>query len=201
MDLFSDNLDHIELELPPTKADFYPNFLSKKQADYLLKSLIENIDWNQEYINFMGKVSPIPRLTYWYSKENREYTYSGIKVLPIPFPEAIKRLNKLVEEKSGYKFNSVLLNFYRNGDDKVSWHADDEKSLGEVVNIASISVGAERDFQFKSKHNPDDKKDINLTHGSLLVMHNPIQEHWLHQIPVRKKVSEPRINLTFRYIP
>jgi alkylated DNA repair dioxygenase AlkB len=201
MDLFSDNLDHIELELPPTKADFYPNFLSKKQADYLLKSLIENVDWNQEYINFMGKVSPIPRLTYWYSKENREYTYSGIKVLPIPFPEAIKRLNKLVEEKSGYKFNSVLLNFYRNGDDKVSWHADDEKSLGEVVNIASISVGAERDFQFKSKHNPDDKKDINLTHGSLLVMHNPIQEHWLHQIPVRKKVSEPRINLTFRYIP
>ena len=201
MDLFSDNLDHIELELPPTKADFYPNFLSKKQADYLLKSLIENVDWNQEYINFMGKVSPIPRLTYWYSKENREYTYSGIKVLPIPFPEAIKRLNKLVEEKSGYKFNSVLRNFYRNGDDKVSWHADDEKSLGEVVNIASISVGAERDFQFKSKHNPDDKKDINLTHGSLLVMHNPIQEHWLHQIPVRKKVSEPRINLTFRYIP
>lgn len=201
MDLFSDNLDHIELELPPTKADFYPNFLSKKQADYLLKSLIENVDWNQEYINFMGKISPIPRLTYWYSKENREYTYSGIKVLPIPFPEAIKRLNKLVEEKSGYKFNSVLLNFYRNGDDKVSWHADDEKSLGEVVNIASISVGAERDFQFKSKHNPDDKKDINLTHGSLLVMHNPIQEHWLHQIPVRKKVSEPRINLTFRYIP
>lgn len=201
MDLFSDNLDHIELELPPTKADFYPNFLSKKQADYLLKSLIENVDWNQEYINFMGKVSPIPRLTYWYSKENREYTYSGIKVLPIPFPEAIKRLNKLVEEKSGYKFNSVLLNFYRNGDDKVSWHADDEKSLGEVVNIASISVGAERDFQFKSKHNPDDKKDINLTHGSLLIMHNPIQEHWLHQIPVRKKISEPRINLTFRYIP
>jgi len=201
MDLFSDNLDHIELELPPTKADFYPNFLSKKQAEYLLKSLIENIDWNQEYINFMGKVSPIPRLTYWYSKENREYTYSGIKVLPIPFPEAIKRLNKLVEEKSGYKFNSVLLNFYRNGDDKVSWHADDEKSLGEVVNIASISVGAERDFQFKSKHNPDDKKDINLTHGSLLIMHNPIQEHWLHQIPVRKKISEPRINLTFRYIP
>tara|TARA_B110000967_G_scaffold90047_1_gene92689 strand:- start:142 stop:747 length:606 start_codon:yes stop_codon:yes gene_type:complete len=201
MDLFSDNLDHIELELPPTKADFYPNFLSKKQADYLLKSLIENVDWNQEYINFMGKISPIPRLTYWYSKENREYTYSGIKVLPIPFPEAIKRLNKLVEEKSGYKFNSVLLNFYRNGDDKVSWHADDEKSLGEVVNIASISVGAERDFQFKSKHNPDDKKDINLTHGSLLIMHNPIQEHWLHQIPVRKKISEPRINLTFRYIP
>ena len=201
MDLFSSEKDHIEIELAPTKADFYPNFLSKDQADYLLKNLIENVKWKQEHINFMGKVSPIPRLTYWYSKENKEYIYSGIKVLPIPFPQIIKRLNRLVEEKSGYTFNSVLLNFYRNGDDKVAWHADDEKSLGDEINIASISVGAERDFQFKSKHNTDNKKELNLTHGSLLVMHNPIQDHWLHQIPVRKKVSEPRINLTFRYIP
>lgn len=201
MDLFSSEKDHIEIELAPTKADFYPNFLSKDQADYLLKNLIENVKWKQEHINFMGKVSPIPRLTYWYSKENKEYIYSGIKVLPIPFPQIIKRLNRLIEEKSGYTFNSVLLNFYRNGDDKVAWHADDEKSLGDKINIASISVGAERDFQFKSKHNPDNKKELNLTHGSLLVMHNPIQDHWLHQIPVRKKVSEPRINLTFRYIP
>ena len=201
MDLFSSSNDHIEVHLPPTKADFYPNFLTKEQADYLLRDLIENVAWNQEHINFMGKISPIPRLTFWYSKENKEYTYSGIKVLPVPFPEAIKRLNKLVEEKSGHEFNSVLLNLYRDGDDKVSWHADDEQSLGTEINIASISVGAERDFQFKSKHNPEEKKEINLTHGSLLVMHNPIQNHWLHQIPVRKKVSEPRINLTFRYIP
>jgi len=201
MDLFSSEKVHTEIELTPTKADFYPNFLSKEQADYLLKNLIENVEWKQEQINFMGKVSPIPRLTYWYSKENRSYTYSGIKVLPVPFPETIKRLNKLVEEKSGYIFNSVLLNLYRNGEDKVAWHADDEKSLGNEINIASISVGAERDFQFKSKHNSDDKKELKLTHGSLLVMHDPIQDHWLHQIPVRKKVSEPRINLTFRYIP
>tara|TARA_B100000780_G_C21114253_1_gene450616 strand:- start:1565 stop:2170 length:606 start_codon:yes stop_codon:yes gene_type:complete len=201
MDLFSSNKDFEEILLSPAKADLYPNFLSKEQADYLLKSLINNTAWKQEEITFMGKVSPIPRLTCWYSKENREYTYSGIKVLPVPFPEAIKRLNKLVEEKSGYKFNSVLLNLYRNGDDKVSWHADDEKSLGKEINIASISVGAERDFQFKSKHNPKEKEVINLSHGSLLVMHSPIQDHWLHQIPVRKRVSEPRINLTFRFVP
>ena len=106
----------------------------------------------------------------------------------------------MVEEKTGYEFNSVLLNLYRNGEDKVSWHADDEKSLGNEINIASISIGAEREFQFKSKHNSNDKQEIMLTHGSLLVMHNPIQEHWLHQIPIRKKIKEPRINLTFRYI-
>lgn len=200
MDLFSSKQDSIELDLPPAKANFYPNFLSKEQADFLFKNLINNVDWNQEHINFMGKISPIPRLTYWYSKENKEYVYSGIKVVPVPYPEIIKRLNRLVEEKTGYEFNSVLLNLYRNGEDKVSWHADDEKSLGNEINIASISIGAEREFQFKSKHNSNDKKEIMLTHGSLLVMHNPIQEHWLHQIPIRKKIKEPRINLTFRYI-
>lgn len=200
MDLFSSKQDSIELDLPPAKANFYPNFLSKEQADFLFKNLINNVDWNQEHINFMGKISPIPRLTYWYSKENKEYVYSGIKVVPVPYPEIIKRLNILVEEKTGYEFNSVLLNLYRNGEDKVSWHADDEKSLGNEINIASISIGAEREFQFKSKHNSNDKKEIMLTHGSLLVMHNPIQEHWLHQIPIRKKIKEPRINLTFRYI-
>lgn len=200
MDLFSSKQDSIELDLPPAKANFYPNFLSKEQADFLFKNLINNVDWNQEHINFMGKISPIPRLTYWYSKENKEYVYSGIKVVPVPYPEIIKRLNRLVEEKTGYEFNSVLLNLYRNGEDKVSWHADDEKSLGNEINIASISIGAEREFQFKSKHNSNEKKEIMLTHGSLLVMHNPIQEHWLHQIPIRKKIKEPRINLTFRYI-
>lgn len=201
MDLFSKPDDKITKDLPPAKADFYPNFLDKKQADWLLENLLNTVDWQQEEIRFMGKVHPIPRLTYWYSKENKEYTYSGIKVLPVPYTSVIKRLSDKVEEISGYKFNSVLLNRYRDGNDKVAWHADDEKTLTDTINIASVSVGAEREFQFKSKHNPDDKESIQLTHGSLLVMHDPLQKHWLHQIPARKKVTEERINLTFRYIP
>ncbi len=198
MDLFSDGKP--EPDLPPG-ADFYPNFLDKDQADFLFEHLINHVPWNQEEINFMGNIHPVPRLTYWYSKENKEYVYSGIKVLPVPYTKVIQRLSDRVEEKSGYKFNSVLLNQYRDGNDKVAWHADDEKSLGDIINIASVSVGAERDFQFKSKHNSEEKKEIELTHGSLLVMHDPLQQNWLHQIPVRKKVSKPRINLTFRYIP
>ena len=198
MDLFSDGKP--EPDLPPG-ADFYPNFLDKDQADFLFEHLINNVPWNQEEINFMGNIHPVPRLTYWYSKENKEYVYSGIKVLPVPYTKVIQRLSDRVEEKSGYKFNSVLLNQYRDGNDKVAWHADDEKSLGDIINIASVSVGAERDFQFKSKHNSEEKKEIELTHGSLLVMHDPLQKNWLHQIPVRKKVNKPRINLTFRYIP
>ena len=201
MDLFSKPDDKITLDLSPSKADFYPNFLTKKQADFLFDNLLEKTPWKQETINFMGKVSPIPRLTYWYSKENKEYIYSGIKVLPVPYTEVIKRLCDLVEKQCDYKFNSVLLNLYRDGNDKVAWHADDEKSLGDEINIASISVGAEREFQFKSKHDPEKKEKIMLSHGSLLIMHDPLQQHWLHQIPVRKKISEPRINLTFRLIP
>ena len=199
MDLFS--TEKQEVNLPPAKADFYSNFLKKDQADFLFNNLYEGLDWMQEEINFMGKVHPIPRLTYWFSKENKEYTYSGIKVLPVPYSKVIQRLSDLVEEKSGYEFNSVLLNLYRDGNDKVAWHADDEKSLTNIINIASVSIGAEREFQFKSKHNPEKKEEILLTHGSLLVMHDPVQQHWLHQIPVRKKVNKPRINLTFRYIP
>ncbi len=199
MDLFS--TEKQEVNLPPSKADFYSNFLKKDQADFLFNNLYDGLDWKQEKINFMGKVSPIPRLTYWFSKENKEYTYSGIKVLPVPYSKVIQRLSDLVEEKSGYEFNSVLLNLYRDGNDKVAWHADDEKSLTDTINIASVSIGAEREFQFKSKHNPEEKEEILLTHGSLLIMHDPVQQHWLHQIPVRKKVNKPRINLTFRYIP
>jgi len=199
MDLFS--TEKQEVNLPPAKADFYSNFLKKDQADFLFNNLYNEIDWKQEKINFMGKVSPIPRLTYWFSKENKEYTYSGIRVLPVPYSKVIQRLSDLVEEKSGYEFNSVLLNLYRDGNDKVAWHADDEKSLTDTINIASVSIGAEREFQFKSKHNPEEKEEILLTHGSLLIMHDPVQQHWLHQIPVRKKVNKPRINLTFRYIP
>ena len=199
MDLFS--TEKQEVNLPPSKADFYSNFLKKDQADFLFNNLYDGLDWKQEEINFMGKVSPIPRLTYWFSKENKEYTYSGIKVLPVPYSKVIQRLSDLVEEKSGYEFNSVLLNLYRDGNDKVAWHADDEKYLTNTINIASVSIGAEREFQFKSKHNPEEKEEILLTHGSLLVMHDPVQQHWLHQIPVRKKVNKPRINLTFRYIP
>ena len=158
MDLFS--TEKQEVNLPPAKADFYSNFLKKYQADFLFNNLYNEIDWKQEKINFMGKVSPIPRLTYWFSKENKEYTYSGIRVLPVPYSKVIQRLSDLVEEKSGYEFNSVLLNLYRDGNDKVAWHADDEKSLTDTINIASVSIGAEREFQFKSKHNPEEKEEI-----------------------------------------
>jgi len=199
MDLFS--ASKAEINLDTEKADLYADFYPPREANKILEELIDSTGWNQEYINFMGKISPIPRLTFWYSRESKPYTYAGIKVNPVPYTKLIGEMAKKVEEKTGLNFNSVLLNYYRDGNDSVSWHADDEKSLGSQVNIASISLGAERDFQFKRKDGIGERQQISLTNGSLLVMHSPIQEFWLHQIPKRKRISEARVNLTFRYIP
>ena len=199
MDLFSSTKEIINLD--NERADFYADFYSPEEANKILKELISSTPWKQEYINIMGKVSPIPRLTYWYSRDSKPYKYSGIKVQPIPYTKLITDIAKKIEDKTNLNFNSVLLNYYRDGNDSVSWHADDEKSLGSQVNIASISIGAERDFQFKRKDGNGERQKITLTNGSLLVMHSPKQEFWLHQIPKRKKINEPRVNLTFRYIP
>ena len=160
-----------------------------------------NIKWKQDTINFYGKEHLLPRITAWYGDQGKTYTYSGIKSEPHNWNERLLYIKKSIEEVTDITFNSVLLNYYRDGNDSVSWHADDEKSLGSQVNIASISLGAERDFQFKRKDGIGERQQITLTNGSLLVMHAPIQEFWLHQIPKRKKINEPRVNLTFRYIP
>jgi alkylated DNA repair dioxygenase AlkB len=97
-------------------------------------------------------------------------------------------------------FNSVLLNLYRDGNDKVSWHADDERELGINPTIASVSLGAVRRFDLKHKDDADQKLQLELSSGSLVVMKGALQHHWLHQIPTQKKINDPRINLTFRTI-
>ena len=203
MDLFSSNQETFQIDGCEIELD--RSFLSLETAKSYFDILNNETPWQQEHINFMGKVSPIPRLTYWYSKENKEYTYAGIKVKPVPYTELISKLNTLIQEKTGYEFNSVLLNLYRDGNDTVAWHADDEKGLGEYVNIASLSLGAERVFQVR----PKDKNslgespitNIELNSGSLVVMHHPTQQKTLHQIPRRNNIDHPRINLTFRFIP
>ena len=197
MDLFSDGKP--EPDLPPG-ADFYPNFLDKDQADFLFEHLINHVPWNQEEINFMGNIHPVPRLTYWYSKENKEYVYSGIKVLPVPYTKVIQRLSDRVEEKSGYKFNSVLLNQYRDGNDSNGWHADNEKELGKNPPIASVSFGSDRFFHLKHREKKELRFKILLKSGSLFFMEGETQTHWLHQIAKTSQPVGTRINLTFRRI-
>jgi alkylated DNA repair dioxygenase AlkB len=177
------------------------NFMSQEDANRYYKVLKDSINWKQEEITFYGKTYPVPRKTAWYGYEGFNYTYSGISCNPDPWTKELLEIKKDIESFMPEEdFNSVLLNLYRDGNDKVSWHADDEKGLGNNPTIASLSLGATRFFDLKHKDNPELKMRIDLTPGSLVIMTGELQHHWLHQIPVQKNIKEARINLTFRTI-
>lgn len=180
---------------------YMPNFMSSEKAGFYYNTLLNTINWKQEEIKMYGKVFPVPRKTAWYGYEGFNYKYSGILCNPEPWTKELLDIKKVIEFFiKEERFNSVLLNLYRDGNDKVSWHADDEKELGTNPTIASVSLGATRRFDLKHKDDPDQKLQLELPSGSLVVMKGALQHHWLHQIPVQKKINQPRINLTFRTI-
>jgi len=119
---------------------------------------------------------------------------------PHPYPEELKKLNDLLSETTHEKFTHCLANLYRDGNDSMGWHADNEKELGKDPVIASLSIGGPRKFQLKHIKNPQLKHSLFLDHGSLLIMKGKTQEFWKHQLPKSKKITESRINLTFRTI-
>lgn len=170
------------------------------QSDLFLEALTAKVRWKHEEIRLFGKMVKQPRLTAWYADPGKTYTYSGLTVTPEPWISELLEIKKEVEVAAHAGFNSVLLNFYRNERDSVSWHSDDEPELGENPVIGSVSFGAPRCFQLKHKKDNKLRSEILLTHGSLLLMKGPTQHHWLHQIPKKSKPCGPRINLTFRKI-
>ncbi|MBE9011587.1 alpha-ketoglutarate-dependent dioxygenase AlkB [Pseudanabaenaceae cyanobacterium LEGE 13415] len=178
---------------------FYPDLFGRAEADRLYADLLSQIKWQQDHLKIYGKDVPLPRLTAWYGE--KQYTYSGIEMQPRSWTEALLQIKSCIEPLSNTRFNSVLLNLYRDGNDSVSWHSDDEPELGKNPIIGSVSFGATRRFSLKHRRNRDLKRiDIELTHGSFLLMAGETQHHWLHQIPKTKKITSPRINLTFRMI-
>jgi alkylated DNA repair dioxygenase AlkB len=179
---------------------FYPNFFDFQESNKFFQELETHINWRQDYIKFFGKNMPIPRLTAWYGDEGKSYIYSGIKNYPNAWNYTLKEIKNKIETVIKIKFNSVLLNFYRNGQDSMAWHSDDEPELGKNPIIASVSFGGTRKFCFKHKTDSTRKIDLHLPHGSLLLMGGETQHYWLHQVPKTKKVVKPRINLTFRVI-
>lgn len=177
------------------------NFLSTDKSGTYLKSLIETANWKQEEIKLYGKTFLVPRMTAWYGYDNFNYSYSGIHCNPNPWTSELMEIKASIESYLPQEqFNSVLLNLYRDGKDSVSWHADNEKELGENPTIASVSLGAVRRFDLKHRYLPGKNFKIDLLPGSLIVMNGEFQHFWLHQIPKQLKVKTPRINLTFRTI-
>lgn len=164
-------------------------------------SLRQAINWKQQPIKMFGKSVMQPRLTAWYGDEGTEYSYSGLMNYPLSWNTQLLEIKKQVEELSGCKFNSVLLNLYRDGQDSMGWHQDNEIELGLNPTIASVSFGATRQFQMRHKFDKSiPKLDIGLQDGSILIMSGETQKYWQHKIPKTKKFVGERINLTFRTV-
>jgi alkylated DNA repair dioxygenase AlkB len=173
-----------QLSLPFTNAE-------------ILARLVEETPWRADTIVVYGKRYLQPRLTAWYGDAG--YTYSGLRLDPLPMTPLLAQLHAAVEAATGHRYNSVLLNYYRNGSDSMGMHSDDEPELGPQPVIASLSFGAVRSFILRHRFNKRSVK-IDLTDGSLLLMAGTLQTYWLHGINKTSKPTGPRINLTFRYI-
>ncbi len=179
---------------------YLPSFLSIVEAGTSLALLSDSIEWKSETITLFGKKIPMPRLTAWYGNPEAIYTYSGLKNIPLPWTPELLFIKERAEETTQTTFNSVLLNFYRDGNDHMSWHADDEKSLGDKPVIASVSLGEKRKFGLKHRFEEGLKLNLELESGSLLIMKGEMQEFWHHRIFPSKKPLGARINLTFRNV-
>jgi alkylated DNA repair dioxygenase AlkB len=178
---------------------FAPDWLSASDADSLRDQLLSDIPWEMHRIRMFGRMVDSPRLSAWIGDEEATYRYSGVPFAPKPWTESLRALRGRVADACGTRFNSVLANLYRDGNDRMGWHSDDERELGPAPVIASVSLGASRCFRFRAKAGGD-ALSIELPHGSLLRMAGDTQRLYKHELPVRKRAMGPRINLTFRLI-
>ena len=176
---------------------WHPQFLNLQQSEQYFQQLKSELNWQQEHITLFGKSVLQPRLQTWLG--DAVYTYSGLTMHPQPWTSAILDLKTQCEQQAQTRFNSVLGNLYRDGEDYMGWHQDNERELGHQPVIASLSFGATRQFVFKHKTTKE-KIAFQLTPGSLLIMAGETQQYWQRALPKTKRVNEPRINLTFRYI-
>jgi alkylated DNA repair dioxygenase AlkB len=190
----------IDLSIHTAKLHFWPDFLTENQADELFEELKTSNLWRQDKVKVFGKTYDQPRLCFLAADRKVNYTYSGLTLPAVDFSKSLSLIKTRIEQTSSTRFNSCLANLYRDGNDSNGWHSDDEKELGDEPVIASLSLGVTRNFDLKHKRNKLIKKRIELTHGSLLLMSGRTQKDFKHQIAKSKRIHEPRINLTFRYI-
>ena len=174
---------------------FDPDFLPPANADVLFGRLLDSVPWEQS-----GRPGRrFPRLTAWYADPGLTYSYSGVTHHAFPWTPELLAVKTRAEVAAGVSWNSLLLSLYRDGQDSIGFHADDEPELGTNPVIGSVSLGAERRFVLKHPASGE-KLEFDLPHGSLLVMGGASQHHWRHGVPKTRKPVGPRINLTFRYI-
>lgn len=188
--------------LPPDGwIEYLPNWLEPALADRLMARLEPEIAWERRSITMFGRTLLQPRLICFMGEAGVVYRYSGGRYAAAPWHPLLQPMLDPLRRVCPPGFNCVLVNLYRDGLDSMGWHADDEPELGPRPTIASLSLGATRRFQLRSRENHQRRFELPLEHGSLLVMRGQLQAHWQHQVPKTSSPVEPRINLTFRWIP
>lgn len=200
MELFDNYIDPTKNLLPKDGVvHYYNKILTKQKADSYYDQLLSTIEWRQDEAVIFGKHIYTKRKVAWYGDRPFDYTYSNTTKQALAWTPELSELKKIAEAETSETYNSCLMNLYHSGEEGMAWHSDGEKDLRKNGAIASISLGAERRFGFKHKQT-NEKVMMLLEHGSLMIMKDETQSHWLHRLPPTKKVTEARINLTFRTI-
>jgi alkylated DNA repair dioxygenase AlkB len=192
--------ESLGLNLPDADVRLWRQALRPAEADAVLAALRSRIDWQQEDIVIFGERRRVPRLVAWHGDPGTAYTYSGTAHEPLPWTPELRGVRHAVEEVTGHRYNSVLLNLYRDGRDGMGWHADDEPELGREPVIASVSLGATRRFKLRHRRSRSATGTLDLAHGDLLLMAGATQHHYLHAVPKTARPVGVRVNLTFRWV-
>ncbi|MGY6554494.1 MAG: alpha-ketoglutarate-dependent dioxygenase AlkB family protein [Wenzhouxiangella sp.] len=195
--------EQVSLLAPAGRICFWPQWLAATEAELLLQTLMDELDWRQLPVRMFGRWIPQPRLVDFHADPGVSYTYAGLRLGGSGWPKRLDDLRRALTQIAGVEFNSVLCNLYRDGRDYMGWHADDEVELGRDPCIASISLGASRRFMLRPKRQRADaalRHEYRLDSGSLMLMKGDLQHHWQHQLPKALRVKEARVNLTFRRI-
>ena len=178
-------------------ASYMPEFLCRERADAVFARVLQETDWRRERVRMFGRVHDAPRLTAWYGDAGAVYRYGGVAREAVPWPPVYRALAREVAKAVAWRFNFVLVNRYRNGDDMLGWHADDEADLGDAPVIAALSLGAPRMFRIRPRQGGASIGQV-LDHGSLLVMWGSCQRDAKHCLPRSRRCTGERLNLSFR---
>ena len=178
-------------------ANYYQSVFTKDESISLMKKLSDTIIWKNDESKLFGKHYITKRKVAWYGDKEFEYKYSNIKKNALTWTDELLLIKDRIEKFTSESYNSCLLNLYHDGSEGMGWHSDNESTLQKNATIVSLSLGASRRFCFKHKKS-NEKKEITLDNGSILLMKGEIQSNWLHQLPKMIKIKNPRINLTFR---
>ena len=187
--------------IPDAEVSYRPDFLEPVEADRVLRALLARDDWQRLRSRLFGREVELQRSTAWWGDRGARYRYSGITHVARGWPDFVAALGERLQVETGVRFNSVLANRYRDGQEYMGWHSDDERDLGERPVIASLSFGAERRFLMRHRSRKDlETVEWVLGHGSLLLMAGDTQRHWKHRMPPMARCKEERVNLTFRRV-